>query len=551
MSETNVKKIGIIQLTRIGDVIQTLQAAKQLKKDHPEAQLHLVARKQMAAGLAFLLDEVFESVLYLDVKEIIPSRDFPLESALAKTKEFTDQISALGLDVLINLSFNKSSSYLTAISKARFKMGVTRNEMNQLVVNDKWSQYVYSSVMNSTLNPFNLVDIFKFILGAKTFSPTYEERKRENKIVLHPFASTKKKRWGVNKWTDLLYKVLKENPEYDVYMVGAPSEAKEALALEESAALGEFKARFHNLVGKTSIQETYTLLSSAKILISHDSMVSHLAALTQTPTVVLSLGPVRPSETTPYQHNVLNIVPRRSCFPCRPESACELLPCHKDISHQLTSQIIGEILREETLDKEFFSKEVSPFYLNSVSVFAPNFTTTGMELVDITEAKPSAEDVFRTFYRIIWSYYLKGIDASYPLPELSNETLATLVEHQKGSSYIYELYTFGMKYANAIVKEARNDDPSIAKIQENIAKLSEIDELAALTKKTYPMLKPIVDFFFVNKANAQGENIVDITQSNLLSFYEAQGLVKVLYDLAERIVGPRMKASTSKNNAEV
>ena len=55
MSE-NHTSIGIIQLTRIGDVIQTFQAAKQLKTENPQVELTLIARKEFAKGLEFLLE---------------------------------------------------------------------------------------------------------------------------------------------------------------------------------------------------------------------------------------------------------------------------------------------------------------------------------------------------------------------------------------------------------------------------------------------------------------------------------------------------------------
>lgn len=146
----------------------------------------------------------------------------------------------------------------------------------------------------------------------------------------------------------------------------------------------------------------------------------------------------------------------------------------------------------------------------------------------------------------MWSFYLRDVETSYPLPSLSNESLATLVEHQKGCEYIFELYSFGMKHAKAIIEEAKKEDPKIQKIQDNIKRLAEIDDLSAVTKASYPMLKPIVDFFFVNKANAKGENIIDITESNLLSFYEGRNLVQILFDLMERVTGPQLKEHKNK-----
>ncbi|MEX0798109.1 MAG: glycosyltransferase family 9 protein [Bacteriovoracaceae bacterium] len=547
MSKNKPIRMGVIQITRIGDVLQTYQAAKQLKRERPEVELTLIARKKFAKGLGFLLDEVFTNIVYVDVKDFIPSKTSGLDQARQRVGSFLEEIDNIKLDALINLSFSKSSSYLASLIQSKHKMGLRQTKNNQLEIRDQWSQYVYSTVMNSTLNPFNLVDIFKNILGAKTFTPEYKEKPRGDKIVLHPFASIKKKRWGANKWVDLLYKLAKENPDQEFFIVGSPEEQKESEALMESGALEEFRSRIHNLTGTTSIQETYLLLEEAKVLVCHDSMVAHLGAIAQIPTVALSLGPVRPLETNPYHHNTLNIVPKRKCFPCKVEEKCELLPCHKDISHQLTSQIVSAILNEETIDGDFFKRNVSPFYLQNVSVLAPRFTPMGMDLVDISESGANAEEVFKTFYKIMWSFYFKELELNYPLPQISKESLATLVDYTRGCDYIFELYSFGMRFSKEIFQEAQKENPKMDKIKENIGKLSEIDDLCAVTKQTYPLLTPIVDFFFVNKANAQGTNIIEITQSNLLSFHEGQNLIKIIYDLIQNVTGPFLERERNKS----
>ena len=50
-------------------------------------------------------------------------------------------------------------------------------------------------------------------------------------IVLHPFASSKKKRWGINKWSELIFKLAKDNPRYDFHIVGGPEDSAEAKRL--------------------------------------------------------------------------------------------------------------------------------------------------------------------------------------------------------------------------------------------------------------------------------------------------------------------------------
>ncbi len=87
----------------------------------------------------------------------------------------------------------------------------------------------------------------------------------------------------------------------------------------------------------------------------------------------------------------------------------------------------------------------------------------------------------------------------------------------------------------------------LTNIQKHIQRLSEIDQLSAATKKNYPLLRPIVDFFFVNKANALGNNIIDITESNLLSLHDGQNLIKILFDLLTSVTAPAEKKSPKRS----
>ena len=108
---------------------------------------------------------------------------------------------------------------------------------------------------------------------------------------------------------------------------------------------------------------------------------------------------------------------------------------------------------------------------------------------------------------------------------------------------MYELYNFGVKYSNKIIEASSDQKADIKIIKENIQRIGEIDQLCDITKKSYPELKALVNFFYVNKANAIGDNLVDISKSNLLNYYDASNLVAVLGDFIEKSVSPHIEAT--------
>jgi len=544
------KKIVIIQLTRIGDLIQTLQATRQLKAEQPNLHITLIARKKFAQGICFLLETVFDEIILFDTKDFFIEKT--LSSAKKEMSTFIGKINSTIFDFSINLSFTKSSSFLNGIIKAKEKYGMQRNSRSEVVLNDKWSQYIFSNTMNHAENPFNLVDMYRYILGVKenlVLDPDPNFSKRDNNIVLHPFASQKKKKWGMNKWNELIYKLAKDNLDYHFHIVGGNEDKAEAQRLLHSPALDKIKNRITNMVGSHSIADVYQVLNNSRLFIGHDSMVSHLASETLTPSIVISLGTVRPLETSPYSDNVINISPKNKCFPCNITDECELLPCHSSINYQVISTISNGLIEQKTIDKNYLFNELTSFQLSTIKVYKSTYVEDGLDLEELTENYSTSADVFKNYFKIIWLYYLRGVETNSKLPQITRDTAIELSQYTSGINYLFELFNFGVKYSNMIIENSESENIDLKEIQKIITKLGEIDQLCSITKKNYPLLKGLVDYFYVNKANALGDNLIDISKHNLLNYYDASNLAAVLSDFVDRSVSPYVE--TSKLNKDV
>jgi ADP-heptose:LPS heptosyltransferase len=536
---TSKIRVAVLQLTRIGDLIQTMQAVRQLKAEKSNVEVVLIARRKFADGLRFLLETVFDEIILFDTSDFFAKRNF--KDAQTNVHNFVSDLNKNEFDLVINLSFSKSSSYLASLIDSKYQMGIGRNKNSDVIINDKWSQYIYSTVMSSTNNPFSLVDIYRYITGsnmAHRLSSEVPVAERENTIVLHPFASLKKKRWGVSKWSELIHKLAKENHEFNFVIVGGKEDLVEADRIAHSPAIAQFNNRIQIRVGDSSIADTYQLLMNSKLFIGHDSMVSHLASETLTPSIVLSLGTVRPHETSAYHDNLINISPKNSCFPCKVSDSCELLPCHNSINFQTVSTVAYGLLNQHEINSDYLVERLTPFQLDSARIHMSELTENGLELKEISNNHQTMADVFKEYYKVIWQYYLRGVDVDSGLPDITAETANQLSSYLDGTNYLYELYNFGVKYSNKIISECEATHPNPEVIKENINKLGEIDKLCSVTKTTYPYLTDLVDFFYVNKANAMGDTILDISKHNLLTYYDASNLVAVLNEFIDKSVSP-------------
>jgi ADP-heptose:LPS heptosyltransferase len=545
--------IALLQLTRLGDLIQTVQAVQNFKNAHPNYRMVLIARSQFAKPLNFVLNKYFDAVYTIDTQTIFQDHQTAgLSKSLNGINSFLNELKNEKIDALINLSFSKSSSYLSSLIPAQHKIGSFHDFNNKVQINDKWSQILYSTVMRGALNPFSLVDLFKNIIGIKHTEPTHAAPTnlgtRANLIVVHPFASSDRKAWKAEKWVEVIYKTLKDNDKCTITLVGAKNEVLKSHVITENPLLKPFSNRLLNVTGKTSIEELSQVISSARLFVGHDSMVGHLAALNRTPTLTISLGNVRPHETTPYQLNAYNLAPRTKCFPCFPSDGCAYTQCHHDIPYQLVSNLIKQLMTGNSVDAEWIKNANSSFHLSSVNFYRTRFHNGQLTLDSLISEHQDVADIFRTLYRVTWSFVMNNVEEVFPFPKLTPTSHRDLLDAMTGLQHLYELSEFGQKYSRFILEEISSATPSIAKIKEFSKKIDEIDHLQAMVQKTSPYLAPIIDYFTVRKGNLYGENIVKLTESSYYCFEENAHLSSVMYELIQNTIA-EYKISGSKINS--
>ncbi len=535
----HIHTIAIVQLTRIGDLIQTAQSVADLKLLHPEYRLVLIARSQFAKPLEFLLEKYFDKIYYLNSSILgFSSADGSLKKATLTLDVFFQEIKQERIDALINLSFSKTSAYLCSCITATHKIGSYYDSNNRQQINDKWSQMLFSTVMRGDLNPFSLVDLFKNIIGIKPINPKEIEpvASKTPSIILHPFASSERKMWKQEKWVEIIYKTLKDNDKCTITIVGDKNEILKSQHITENPLLKQFTNRLINLTGKTTIEELSRLLTGANLFIGHDSMVGHLSSLYSVPTITIALGNVRPQETTPYQANAIVLSPRTKCFPCFPSDQCSYTQCHHDIPYQVVNNIIREKLTGGTIDSAWVKKSNSGFHLSSVNIYRSHFQNGYFNLENLSEGASEIHDLYRTFYKISWSFVLGDLEDNYPFPKLNQNTHRELLESMNGLQHLFELSEFGQRYSKYILEEISSQTPSISKIKEFSKKIDEIDQLQSLILKTSPNLAPLIDYAKVRKNNLFGDNVVKLTESSYYAFLEMTQLSSVMYELLQNTI---------------
>jgi heptosyltransferase-2 len=112
-----------------------------------------------------------------------------------------------------------------------------------------------------------------------------------------------------------------------------------------------------DLIGRTSVPELVATVRAANVVVTHDSLVLHLAQLARAPIVAL-FGPTSPSErmcAPPMQHaggrRESSILWGGAHLPCRPcydglnYARCPVNKCMHDLSPEMVTEAIEQVIR--------------------------------------------------------------------------------------------------------------------------------------------------------------------------------------------------------------
>ena len=139
------------------------------------------------------------------------------------------------------------------------------------------------------------------------------------------------KRWPTNHFATLAQSLIDENTKTQVILLGSRSDQK--IAADILSQVNQ-KSHLHNWCGNTSLDEAIALIGMAKIVISNDSGLMHIAAALKTPQVAI-FGSSDPAHTPPLSDKAKIVWLNLPCSPCH-KKECPLghLKCLNDILPQ-------------------------------------------------------------------------------------------------------------------------------------------------------------------------------------------------------------------------
>jgi ADP-heptose:LPS heptosyltransferase len=409
--DTEPREIGVLNLTRFGDLVQTSPILTGLRKRHPHARITLIVKSRFRA-VAELLPCV-DRILEVDghaLVNLLNDPETPFVSGSKTVKRLADQLAETRFDVLFNFTHSRLSGVLISLLRAERRVGFSLDRRGNRFVEEPWLNYVGTLVRNRRLVHTNLVDIYLGAAGligcgerlsvrisaaAREFAEAALSEAGVCRIALQLGASSDTKTWSLAHYAATLKALSAAVPGLRVTLVGVDSEKARAGELQQACP----SVRFDDLVGQSSVEELAATLERCSLLLTGDTGTMHLAAAVGTPTLAVFVGLGQPYETAVYAEGHWAVHSRVACAPCAHDVRCGRPVCHDDIPTDWLADLARRILASDHPERV----EALP----RADLLRTRFDELGMlELVPVHERRPQPSDLMALAYKRV---FLEGL----------------------------------------------------------------------------------------------------------------------------------------------
>jgi predicted lipopolysaccharide heptosyltransferase III len=309
---SQIKRILLIRLRRIGDVILTTPAISALREGIPAATISYIIEKPYRELVERNPD--LDKVIVLEKKQ-----------SLREFFKLIRQIRKEKYDVVLDFHGGPRASYITLFSKAKLKVGY-RIKYKSFIYHLKLPRRPKEGHFHSVESHINLVKALG--VDVKSLPPLYLPQAKKTEvekvkklieenalgghkiITLHISAGNAFRNWGVDNLVKLT-NLLAQQPDVKVILIGTSEDQK-----AEEEILKKSKASLLSLVGRLNLREVKELISHSSLFVGPDSGPMHIAASTSTPIVAL-FGPNLPAFNAPWQAKAFVIEKELDCRPCK------------------------------------------------------------------------------------------------------------------------------------------------------------------------------------------------------------------------------------------
>ncbi|AGB42275.1 3-deoxy-D-manno-octulosonic-acid transferase [Halobacteroides halobius DSM 5150] len=344
------RKILLVRLSAIGDVIHALPVARAVRETYPQAQLTWIVEEKAK-------DLVIDNP-NLDRVIVLPKEQWKADfkankrATLKEAKEFFAKIrKEYDFDLALDLHGLFKSGLTAYLSGAKRRIGSQAGQ--------EGSPLFYNQQLELPTTQMHQIDKHLYLakkgLGATSQEVGFdiviskEEKikvdqlltelkitETDKLVAINPLTSWESKNWLPSRYAQLADRLIKEL-DVTVIFTGGPSDQEQIEAIQD-----QMDTLAYNLAGQTNLKETAELYRRALIFVGGDTGPLHLAVAMGLPAVAL-FGPTTPVTHGPYGKEHIVIQPDIECKKCwKRECPKETHRCMEEITVDQVFSVINQ-----------------------------------------------------------------------------------------------------------------------------------------------------------------------------------------------------------------
>lgn len=327
------RKILIVRMSSIGDIVLTTPVIRALRLRFPDAQIDFLVKSQFAS-----LPENNPNI-----SNIIP---FDSGSGFGGLLKLRNRLSAEKYDWLIDLHRSLRSRFLSAFCGFKLKTTYKKQLFNRFML-IRFKKNFYKEVKPVYMRYFEALEPFhieydgngtEVFLLESDFSGFNSGIINEKTVVLCPGAAHANKQWLHERFAQLAIELSLSG--CNVVLLGGKKEKRLCEQIKEIS-----KVELHILAGETSLRQSAALLSKSAVVVANDSGMMHLAQAVKTPVVAIYGPTTRELGFFPFPEKSTVIEKELSCRPCTFKGAESCPKGHFNCMKNIGSQEVADAIK--------------------------------------------------------------------------------------------------------------------------------------------------------------------------------------------------------------
>jgi ADP-heptose:LPS heptosyltransferase len=530
-------EILVINLMRLGDLIQAGPVLRGLRGKYPKGRLTLVAM------------DVFEEPARLlpGVDRLLIFPSMPLAESLDGSGGWPEAFSRLRAwfeehlyqptDLVVNLTPNLLGAIFTLAAGGKEVRGLALDSTREIYTSPSWASYALVVSKARIANPFNIVDLFvggaglrQDGAGLQVDIPPKAQAEADAAIKglalapgtalvgLCPGASAPARQWPPASFARMARLLSQARPCHFV-IFGSSQEAPLGEIIRSQLPAAEVTL----CQGRTLLPGLAAYLKHLDLLVTNDTGPMHLAAAVGTPVAALFLATARALDTGPAGRGHIAIEPDLDCHPCL--APCGQPRCQIAIRPEAVAELVLGLL-----EKSGKVPEGEGSHRGGVRVYVTEIDPLGRQAFLPLKRQPlTRRDFWVWVHRLAWTAILDGkksevegcrswvarvLDSRYLAPQDDLGVAA-------GQDILMEIQELAAQGESAACQmSAWADRASVSSewFRQKLDTFAKLDSQLRRPAVEFPEIASIIEFFFQEQRRPGATEVIPLTRDLAQSY---------------------------------